>query len=278
MLTGGEPLLYPGLLDIGKRIVKHKMRWGMVTNGFALTREKLNALIDAGMYSITLSLDGLESTHNYIRNNDLAFKRAQEALTLLGSSQVPVVDVVTCVYPKNLNQLDQIASVLLQSNITLWRLFRIFPSGRAVKNSQILLNFSQTQSMIDWVKKNRPCLKNKGLTVSLSCEGYLPFHVDKKVRDQPFFCRAGINIASILCDGTITGCPNNDPSFYEGNIIKEDFTHLWLHGFSRFRKREWIKKTVCYNCRMVHDCMGGSIHLWECGTKKPRFCYVKDIL
>ncbi|MBN2441819.1 MAG: SPASM domain-containing protein [Spirochaetales bacterium] len=253
------------------------MRWGMVTNGFALTRQKCDELIDAGIYSITLSLDGTEKSHNYIRNNNLAFKRAKEALDLLGSSKVPTVDVVTCVYPKNIEELDEIASLLLDANIKLWRLFRIFPSGRARKNREILLSFDQTCKMVDWVEKNRPLLKNQGLSVSLSCEGYLPFHRDRKVRDQPFFCRAGINIASILCDGTVTGCPNNDPTFYEGNIIKEDFIRMWLRGFSRFRKREWIKETECARCHELKYCMGGSIHLWELGKKKPRFCYVKDV-
>jgi len=161
--------------------------------------------------------------------------------------------------------------------IQLWRLFRIFPSGRAGKNRQLLLSFEQTQSFIRWVIKNRPLLKPKGLNVSLSCEGYLPFQVDRKVRDQPFFCRAGINIASILCDGTVTGCPNNDPSFYAGNIQKDDFIQLWLHGFSKFRKREWIKETDCFGCDAVKHCMGGSIHLWELGKNRPRFCYVKDV-
>jgi radical SAM protein with 4Fe4S-binding SPASM domain len=249
----------------------------MVTNGFGLTREKLNALMDAGIYSITLSLDGTEPAHNYLRNNRLAYTRAVNALEMLGSSGIPCIDVVTCVYPKNLGELDSIASVLLEHHIPSWRLFRIFPSGRAGKNKHILLSFSQTRQMISWIIKNRPLLKKKGLSVSLSCEGFLRPRIDKKVRDQPFFCRAGINIASILCEGSVTGCPNNHPSFYEGNIIKDDFVQLWLNQFSRFRDRKWIHSTSCAQCSMVKDCKGGSIHLWEPGAEKPRFCYIKDI-
>lgn len=249
----------------------------MVTNGFGLTREKLDALIDAGIYSITLSLDGNEPVHNYLRNNHLAYKRAVQALEMLSSSGIPTIDVVTCVYPRNLEELDSIASVLLKYRIPAWRLFRIFPSGRAEKNNHILLNFNKTQQMISWICKNRPLLKKKGLAVSLSCEGFLPQHIDRKVRDQLFFCRAGINIASILCNGTVTGCPNNHPSFYEGNITKDDFVQLWQHGFSRFRNRQWIYSTDCAGCSLVKDCMGGSIHLWEIGANKPRFCYIKDV-
>jgi len=277
IFTGGEPLLYSGLLLLGRRIVENGMRWSMVTNGMLLNHKMLNELIKAGIYSITISLDGLKQSHNKLRGSTIAYQKALSAIEITGKSVIPVKDVVTCVYPDNYSELDSVAELLIERNIHYWRLFRIFPSGRAEKNKELLLSFSQTQGLLNWIKENKKRLKKRGLIVNASCEGFLPFKEDIMVRDTPFFCRAGINIASVLIDGNITGCANNNPEFYEGNILNEPLSEVWEKGFKRFRDREWSKKGVCGNCEYFKDCLGNSIHLWYEGADNPAFCYVKDI-
>jgi radical SAM protein with 4Fe4S-binding SPASM domain len=243
-----------------------------------LNKQKFNELIDAGLYSITLSLDGNETSHNKLRNSKISYKRVLNALELVGKSNLKFKDAVTCVYPDNLHELDDIANTLINKGITSWRLFRIFPSGRAFENNLTHLSFEQTQEMLNWIKTNKKKYKEKGLTINLSCEGWLPFDFDKQVRDEPFFCRAGVNVASILADGNITGCSNNDESFYVGNILKDDFSNIWENNFNDFRQRKWVEKTICNSCEHIKDCNGGSIHLWKFGADKPNFCYAKDIL
>jgi len=278
VITGGEPLVHKDMITIVTRIKNNNRRWGMVSNGMALNPEKFKALVDAGLYSITLSIDGLENAHNKLRNNPIAFNKAITALEIVGKSALKFKDAVTCVYPDNLNQLNAVAELLVDKGITSWRLFRIFPSGRAENNASIQLSFSQTQQMLDWIKTNKPVYAERGLNINLSCEGWLPFSEDKQLRDEPFFCRAGVNIASVLCDGHITGCSNNDKSFYRGNILNDDFSYVWENNFNDFRQREWTSNTVCNDCEHVKECMAGSIHLWNFGEKKPKFCYAKEII
>jgi len=43
----------------------------MVTNGYGYTPEIHGKLLAAGMGSVTLSLDGLEASHNWLRANGL---------------------------------------------------------------------------------------------------------------------------------------------------------------------------------------------------------------
>jgi len=176
-----------------------------------------------------------------------------------------------------LYELDKIAKILIEKGITSWRLFRIFPSGRAQNNPITQLTFEQTQIMLNWIKNNKPKLKKLGLNLNLSCEGWVPFNNDIKLRDEAFFCRAGINIASVLSDGNITGCSNNDKSFYTGNILTDDFTHVREYKFDEFRTKTWLKNTECNKCEHIKQCKGSSIHLWNLGDEKPKFCYVKDI-
>ena len=146
--------------------------------------------------------------------------------------------------------------------------------GRAKANDELLLSVPQTRKMLEWISDRRRAYRSQGLDLNYSCEGWLPFSIDSRVRSRPFFCRAGINIASILCDGTITGCSNNSSRFFEGNIIEDSFAYVWRNGFEQFRNRDWLKSTRCGSCRHVKECRGSSIHLWRENPRRPEFCYM----
>jgi MoaA/NifB/PqqE/SkfB family radical SAM enzyme len=57
-LIGGEPLLHPDLPRLMRRITALGMTTGMTTNGFLLTADRLDELIDAGMGRLQISVDG----------------------------------------------------------------------------------------------------------------------------------------------------------------------------------------------------------------------------
>jgi MoaA/NifB/PqqE/SkfB family radical SAM enzyme len=61
-LIGGEPLLHPDIIPLMQHVLKQGMTTGMTTNGFLLTKEKLDELIDIGMGRIQISVDGLSPT------------------------------------------------------------------------------------------------------------------------------------------------------------------------------------------------------------------------
>src|SRR5215831_8625460 len=48
-ISGGEPLLHPELDEIIKRIRSHGILAGLITNGYLLTRERINRLNGAGL-------------------------------------------------------------------------------------------------------------------------------------------------------------------------------------------------------------------------------------
>lgn len=277
VITGGEPLVHPDLATIGSHIKSKNRRWGMVTNGMLLTQLKFEELENAGLYSMTISLDGLENSHNILRNNQNSFQKTLKALEIIGKSSLKFKDAVTCVYFQNLNQLDEIAELLLKYKMNSWRLFRVFLSGRALINPITQLSFEQTQQMLDWISKNRKKYSAKGLNINYSCEGWMPLDEDRQIRETPFFCRAGVNIASILADGNITGCSNNNKDFYRGNIINDNFSTIWNTEFGDFRERKWLELTICNSCEHVKKCNGSSVHLWKLKSDKPGFCYMKNL-
>ncbi len=276
VLTGGEPLVHPGFFDIALALRDTGFTWGMVTNGFSLNEDRLARITEAGISSITVSYDGTEEAHSWLRNHPLAHERAIAAMRLIGKSSIPTRDAVTCVFPANLDCLDETAERLAGLGMNSWRLFRIFPKGRAAEEPELSLSRGQSLELVDWIAGARTRWAPKGFDISFSCEGYLPFAIDRKVRAEPFFCRSGISIASILCDGIVSGCNNNGPEYAQGNLLERDFFDIWERGFAEYRGREWMRTGICADCDEWKHCRGGSIHLRRKNLPGPGFCYIKD--
>jgi len=57
--TGGEPLLHPGLTEVISAIRRHGIIVTMISNGFRLSRKRIEALNDAGLQGMQISIDNL---------------------------------------------------------------------------------------------------------------------------------------------------------------------------------------------------------------------------
>jgi MoaA/NifB/PqqE/SkfB family radical SAM enzyme len=108
VITGGEPLMRKDLEECGLELYKQGYPWGFVTNGFALTEERFRRLMQSGLRSMTISLDGLEESHNWLRGNPQSYRRAVAAVKMVARKKDLVYDVVTCVNQRNINELPAI--------------------------------------------------------------------------------------------------------------------------------------------------------------------------
>jgi len=269
VLTGGEPLLRSDIEKCGREIRKRGMRWSLVTNGILYDKERQNSLLNAGLGALTISLDGMEESHNWLRNAGGSFKKVENAISLAADSPRLNFDVVTCVNSRNIKELKEILGFLVKKGVKAWRLFTIVPIGRAAGNPDLLLSDSQFTELMDFISCER---KKKLIDIKFSCEGYLGKY-ESLVRDTPFFCRAGINIGSILIDGAISACPNIDRTFTQGNIYTDNFYHIWQTRFELFRNRNWTKAGKCANCSEYKHCQGNGFHLWHGDKNNVLVCH-----
>ena len=85
------------LAQCGKEFYKRQFPWGMVTNGYGLSQDRLTELLQSGLRSITVSFDGLTSeTHDWLRGKNGSWERAKNAIAMIVSTEGLVYDVVTC--------------------------------------------------------------------------------------------------------------------------------------------------------------------------------------
>lgn len=272
-ITGGEPLLREDLEDCGRQIYKKGFPWGIVSNGYLLTAKRLVSLIRSGLRSVTVSLDGLQDTHNWLRGKNDSFQKALQAIKFCASEHDLVFDVVTCVNKRNISELKEIKDLLLKTGVRKWRLFTIFPKGRATPVNELSLSDSEFRQMMDFIAD---CRNRKIIEVSYGCEGFLGEY-EGKVRGSYFFCRAGINVASVLADGSISACPSLREDFTQGNIYKDDFLTCWHNRYGDMRNRNWARTNKCKDCREFRYCNGNGLHLRVGPEKQLVMCHYEKI-
>ena len=271
--TGGEALVRSDIEKVGYELYKREFPWGIVTNGLLLDEKRLESLLRAGMHSITISFDGFEEDHNWIRRNELSFKCADKAIKMLVKTKGLVWDIVTCVNPRNYAKLDEFKEYLISIGVKRWRLFSIFPMGRAAENPELQLDDNQFKGLFDFIKKTRT---EGRIQANYGCEGFLgPY--EGEVRDYYFHCRAGVNVASVLCDGSISGCTSIRSNFHQGNIYKDNLWDVWQNRFKKYRDRSWAKKGQCVDCDLWKYCEGSGMHLYD-DNEQLLFCHYHRLM
>lgn len=262
VLTGGEPLLRPDITEIGRALRKRGVGWSIVSNGFHYDQTMHTHLMGAGLGALTISLDGLEDSHNWMRQHPESFQRAVQAIAIAAKERRINFDVVTCVNQRNLHQLQEIHHLLAQLGVKQWRIFTIIPIGRAKDCPDMHLSNTQFVQLMEFIKDKRQP-GNSTMNVTFSCEGYLGKY-ECEVRQNPYMCHAGINIASVLIDGTISACPNIDrQAFAQGNIYHDNLYQIWQTKFQPFRNRNWAKRGICKDCKVFSKCLGNGMHNWH---------------
>lgn len=272
-VTGGEPLLRKDIFEVMSYATGLGFSWGMVSNGTLITQETVDKMAASKMSTISISLDGQEKNHNWLRGQG-SFKKTIEGIKLLVSSKkFKVVEILTSVNQNNINELEEIYKICEKLKVDQWRILIISPIGRAKDNSKLFLNNEQLTYLFDYIKQKRKEKSNK-LKVNFCDEGFLGIDYEGEVRDQLFYCWAGISIGSILYNGDIGACPILPREHTkQGNIRNDNFADIWNNKYGIFRDRSWKKCANCKKCEWWDFCEGGSLHSWNFKEEKLMICH-----
>ena len=269
-VTGGEPLMRKDLEECGKAFYDRGFPWGMVTNGQALTPQRFHSLLLSGLRSVTISLDGIGETHEWMRGVPGSYPKAIAAINMVAGSGAVEFDVVTCVNKRSYKELAQIKELLISNGVKEWRLFTVFPLGRAAHDPELRLSGEEFRGMMEFIKQTR---KEGRIKASYGCEGFLGEY-EGHVRNNFFLCSAGITTGSIMADGSIAACPSIRADYSQGNIYKgDDFMDVWNNRYQAYRDRSWMKTGDCAACKYWKYCRGNGMHLRD-ADGKLLFCHL----
>ena len=268
IFSGGEVLVRHDIEEAGREVTRRGYMWGMVTNGMSLTRERLHSLVEAGLRSVSVSFDGFEDI--FPSACGASGKGNRNAIGYIREVKGLTYDVITCVTPAMIERLEEWKEFLIAEGITHWRIFSIFPAGRAKRDDGLHLNEEQFRRLMEFVRLTR---REGRINLNYACEGFLGGY-ESEVRDHFYMCNAGVNVASIRVNGDISGCTSVRANYTQGNIYRDSFWDVWQNRFEKFRNREWTKCDECAECKVWEFCRGGGMHLRD-DDGKLMYCHYK---
>ncbi len=272
-ITGGEPLMRSDLEKCGHELYNRGFPWGFVTNGYSLTANRYEKLLDAGLRSLTISLDGMRLSHDWFRGQAGSFEAAVKAIGIAAKTEGVIFDVATCITHRNFGDLPQIRKLLVDSGVKRWRLFTVFPKGRAVGNADLQISDRQFVELMDFIVATK---KQGAIRPNYGCEGFLGSY-EGTARDTYFHCMAGISVGSVLVDGSISACPSLRADYIQGNIYRDDFWDVWNSRFRIMRDRSWTRTGPCVSCKVYKWCKGNGLHLRDEKTGELKVCHYEKI-
>jgi radical SAM protein with 4Fe4S-binding SPASM domain len=250
--------------------------WGMTTNGTLITEDVAKMLEETGMRTASISIDGLENTHDRQRGLKGGYEMALRGIqNLIDRNAFEHISVTTVINHKNIDELDRLYEVMDGIDIDSWRVIGIEPMGRALEYPDMLLTPDDQRRLFSFIREKREA----GIPVGYGCSHFLGLDLERNVRDWFFLCGAGIHTASVRTNGDITACLDIEPrpELVQGNIYKDSFSDVWKNRFEVFRTPLSSSCADCKDCQYENWCAGGAHHSFDYDNKKQRIC-MKGIL
>ena len=272
-LTGGEPMLHPAFYEIAKCVRSNGFYWGMTTNGTLIDAAAALKLRQAGMSTVSVSLDGMEQSHDSLRRHKGAWQLALRGLQAIQEAGFEP-QVTTVLHQDNFDDLEPLYDLLCKMGIKSWRPINVEPIGRACESKDLQLRPEQFARLISYIRSKRFDRSCK-MEVTFGCSHYLGIENERMVRDHYFICGAGILVASVRSNGDICACLDieNRSELVQGNIKIDNFMDVWRNRFQEFRRDRTADCSKCINCPERFLCGGDSTHTWDFEHNEPLLCY-----
>lgn len=257
---GGEPLLAPAIIrTISDHILSRAhdaldYRANITTNGYLLSAERFEELLDCGVRLFQISLDGYGETHDRTRrraDGSGSFDRIWNNLKQIQRNQRQDFAILLRVhfFPDNRADLEDLARALNQQfgGDARFQIYFKDVGKLGGPNDASFATYSSDECHSTKEELDR-LIQNQDQVYSLDAA-------------QPYVCYAAqANSIAIRADGSLAKCTValNDSRNHLGRITEDgvlnvdtDKWRLWLAGFSR-GQYDWAELACPYD-RMQHE-------------------------
>jgi len=164
VLIGGEAYLHEGFFEIIRALKEAGIRPTMTTGGRGVTAELAAQMKEAGLHSVSVSVDGLERAHDAIRRARGSFRSAIAALEHLRAAGLTTA-ANTNVNRVNRVDLEALYERLRGLGIKAWQVQITAALGRAADRPQMLLQPYDLLALLPRVAALKERAYGDGITV-----------------------------------------------------------------------------------------------------------------
>jgi radical SAM protein with 4Fe4S-binding SPASM domain len=264
-LIGGEAYLREDWTDIIREIRKFGMSATMTSGGRGITAEKARAAKEAGLESVSISIDGNEATHDRLRGVKGSYQSAFQAMDLMRAAGVKV-STNTQINRLTLPELPELLEALAAHGGHSWQLQLTVPMGRAADEPEVLFqpyDMLELFPLLADLKKRADELRVRiwpGNNI-----GYFgPYESVLKgnmPRGHMASCGAGRSTLGIEADGAIKGCPSLPTEAWTGGNIRDNsLKDIWERSAPlRYTRDRTVEDLwgYCRTCYYADECRAG---------------------
>jgi len=266
--TGGEPLLRPDWTIIAARLAELHIPTRLVTNGLLL-QENVSRLKDAGITTVGVSLDGLEVTHDRIRNRSGLFRQVIAGMEAALSVGLPIA-VITAVNDLNISELPQLLSVLRSLGVSHWQVQPTFALGRARNRKELGLSEASFLGLGEFISRHVTGCDTAGFKM-MPADG-VGYFTSLDTREPAWRgCAAGLASCGITSEGKIKGCLSLPDHLTEGDLRERDLWDIWFDAASFAYNRRFRPEDLgdcCAGCEFGEQCRGGCVVMSYAATQR----------
>lgn len=266
VVTGGEPLMYPYILELLDYADSKKIKIQLLTNGALINDQIIEHVKKYYRFSIQISLDGSSAESSELQRGDKgSFNRVVKNIKKMTDCGINVV-IAMVLNRRNIADIYDNSMINLCNKLNV-KALGITPTvimvSEAKKNKEMFLTAKEAYDAIRFVEENK---KNypEGLRIKMSAPPALvqdeSISFIRKVRPR---CRRGTNSFSVRPDGKVYICSDfaevENGEYYLGNILEDSIDSIIDKMIkvdnARTDNYENIKG-VCSICKELPYCWG----------------------
>jgi radical SAM protein with 4Fe4S-binding SPASM domain len=283
-IIGGEAYLRDDWMLIARAITDRGIELSMTTGGRGLTPDRARQCRDAGVRSVSVSIDALEALHDELRGVRGSYTSAMSALANLRAVGIPVAANTQIARPA-LRQIEPLVDRLIEAGVHSWQVAMTVPMGRAADEPALILEPYQVLEVHPMLARIERTLTAANVRLWPGNDiGYFgPYEAQLRrgtPRGHMHACGAGRLTLGIEADGSIKGCPSLPTKDYVGGNVRDDsLADVWERSeplrFTRERTRADLWG-FCASCYYAEDCLAGcswTAHVVMGRTGNNPFCH-----
>ncbi|MDD2469535.1 MAG: radical SAM protein [Bacilli bacterium] len=258
-LTGGEPTVRKDIVELVRYTSAQNVACNLTTNGWNVSKELVDQLVEAGLTQVQLSLDShIEEVHEKYRKKG-SFKRVMNTAKMFKDKGL-IVGFDTVVTNDNLDQIEPMILFLEKEGYDGLTLLKLKQGDLNLEIFKKLVpDYESYGKVVDKI-----CKYKGELDVTLDCGSVCNLCMtltDKEIKKlHSAGCPAGHTLIHIDNDGNMYPCAGlSQKEFSFGNILNEDPYVCWNNN-EMLKKMRNIKNVItgkCKTCPKLDNCRGG---------------------